>query len=69
MEYIETQITPIPKDGKEYLTKNNLQGGVKSLIRWDKIKDCFTDKGKYIAECNVGTHWFDLDQIKDNRKS
>lgn len=62
IEWINVKEQPIPRDGKEYLTKNDLQGGVKSLISWNKVHNHFANKGFYVSEGNAGTHWLDISE-------
>ena len=47
----------IPKDGREYLVKNENQGGTLSLIRYNRIHDYYENKGKWAPQGNLGTHW------------
>ncbi len=56
----------IPKDGKEYLTKNNLQGGVKQLISWNTIHGYYQNKGVRVYEGNAGTHWMEIPEENKN---
>lgn len=56
-KWIDCNVEPIPKDGKEYLTKNDRQGGVLRLISWNTINKHYQDKGEYVHEPNAGTHW------------
>ena len=58
--WIPVEEESIPKDGKEYLTRNDRQGGVLSLISWNKIHNHYQDKGEYVFEQNAGTHWRSL---------
>lgn len=55
--WIPIEEEKIPKDGKEYITKNNNQGGVLSLISWDIIHKHYRCKSEYVFEGNAGTHW------------
>lgn len=57
INWIPFEQESIPKDGKEYLTKNDRQGGVLSLISWNKIHNYYQNKGEYVFEQNAGTHW------------
>ena len=57
IEWIDAKVTSIPKDGKEYLTKNENQGNNLQLVYYDKIHKCYTNKGEYVFEGNAGTHW------------
>lgn len=57
MSWILIKDEEIPKDGKEYLVRNDLQGGQLSLIYWDKIHHTYRDKGDWVFLANIGTHW------------
>jgi len=56
-EWIETSEIEIPKDGKEYLTRNGHQGATFALIRWNSIHNYYQIKGEYVSIGNVGTQW------------
>ena len=60
MNWIEVEENEIPKDGKEYLTRNELQGGVLQLISWDKLHKCYKNKGDVRIGKNVGSQWFKI---------
>ena len=62
MEWIEvTESNKLPRQTKEFLTKNMLQMGVLQLISWNNVHKHFRNKGKYVAEVNAGTHYFIID--------
>ena len=50
----------IPKDGKEYLTKDISCMNTLQLIRWSKTYGYFKNKGNYVSEENAGTHWLEI---------
>ena len=60
MKWINVKDKPIPRDGKEYLTKNDNQMGTLQLIYWNNIYNYFNNKGEYISEENAGTHWIKI---------
>lgn len=49
---------PPPKTGEEFLTCNLRQGGIMRLVYFDKIHNCWMNKGEviYLQE----THWIPL---------
>ena len=56
-KWIPVEQESIPKDGKEYITRNDRQGGIYSLISWNMSNKHYQNKGEYISELNAGTHW------------
>ena len=54
------RIESAPKDGREFVTSNMNQGGVKRLVWWDKLHETFVVKGTPISMHE--THWADLPQ-------
>ena len=56
-KWIPVEQESIPKDGKEYITRNDKQGGIYNLISWNIFNKHYQNKGEYIAEGNAGTHW------------
>ena len=48
-------IETIPKTGEEVITRNGRQGGVYSLVRWDKLHNVWKSKGSHIYL--QATHW------------
>jgi len=52
-------IETAPKDGTEFLARNNNQGGVKTLISWNKIHGYWQSKGKPILSMQ-DTHWIKI---------
>ena len=59
MNNIEWQsIKTLPKDGAEYLTVNNKQGNILSLVNWNTIYGYWESKGKAISM--QATHWFKI---------
>jgi len=57
-------IETVPKDGKEILVCNMRQGGVMSLIRWNKTHSYWLNKGEVILSMQA-THWMRL-PVKPN---
>ncbi len=57
MKWISIKDKEIPKDGEEYITRNELQGGSLQLIYWDKIHNVYKSKGEVRIGANTGSHW------------
>lgn len=51
-------IETAPKDGREFITCNMNQGGVKELVYYDKIHSAWKSKGLPIYM--QSTHWCDI---------
>jgi len=60
MSWIEIKKEDLPKDGKEYLTRNELQGGVLQLIHWDKTHNCYKNKDQVRLGKNIGSQWLKI---------
>jgi hypothetical protein len=59
-----------PKDGREILVCYPSQGNVKQLVSWDKLHDCWDNKGK--AELGLeaqGCLWLDIPAVHDPNPS
>ena len=63
MEWIDVNKMPIPKHGKEVLTKNMMQGGVLNLIKYNGLRFHYENKGKFISDRNAGTHWLEIPDL------
>ena len=59
-KWIQATEQPFPKQRKEFLVRNDNQGGVLSLVYYNYIHNFFTRKGKYVSEKNIGTHWMQI---------
>ena len=64
MKWINAETNPIPRDGKEYLTRNGKQGGVFMLVYWCQINNIFKTKGEPIFGKNAGTHWIEIPEFE-----
>lgn len=52
---------PLPKSKKEFLVRNDRQGGVKTLIYWNNIHNKYYTKGQAILNIdNYATHWIKI---------
>lgn len=51
-----TEDTPFPRQSKEFLVRNDAQGGTLKLVYWNKIHSCFMSKGESIPRF-FGTHF------------
>lgn len=58
------ETTPAPDDGSEFLAAYGHQGGVKKLIRWDRVHKRWMSKGEiaFGFETNV-THWMAIPKL------
>ena len=55
--WVNREHKEIPKDGREYLVKNNRQGGVVVLVRYDKVHKVYKNKGTVVPVPNLGDFW------------
>ena len=55
--WVKVSDIEIPKDGQEYLVKNENQGGVLSLIKYNRVHNHYESKGKWVPLGVLGTHW------------
>jgi DNA-directed RNA polymerase subunit RPC12/RpoP len=62
MKWREINLDQLPKDGTEFLVRNNRQGGVKSLIYWDKIHKYWKSKGEPVLSLQ-DTHWMEIPEF------
>jgi len=53
-----TKNNPLPLLTSEFLVRNDNQGGIYRLIRWNHIHKYFQYKGNFMSKGNVGTHYF-----------
>ena len=60
MKWIEIKEQILPRDGIEYLTRNELQGGTLQLVYWDKIHNCYRNKGQMRLGANIGSQWLNI---------
>ena len=49
---------PAPKTKKEFLVRNDLQGGTIRIIYYNAIYSLFHEKGLAVSEASMGTHYF-----------
>lgn len=59
-KWINVEDKSIPRQGNEFLTRNDNQGGTFLLIRWNNLHKHFLNKADYISESNAGTHWMQI---------
>lgn len=59
IQWISVKDKEVPKDGKEYLTRNDNQGKTLSLIRWNRVYENYFDKGNIILSLQC-THWAEI---------
>lgn len=51
-----TEHVPFPRQSKEFLVRNDAQGGTLKLVYWHKVHSCFMSKGESIPRF-FGTHF------------